>query len=139
MIKEIGIGAALGLMAFLAYQGVSLMPIVFMAGLLAVVYFTSPARQMTRRVAVSQPTQLVTVRFEDIGGQEPAKKELLEALDFINGQEAVLRMGIRPLKGILLSGPPGTGKTLLAKASATYTGSVFLAASGSEFIEMYCT
>ena len=46
-------------------------------------------------------------------------------------------MGIRAIKGILLSGPPGTGKTLLAKAAAHYTDSIFLAASGSEFIEMY--
>jgi len=47
-------------------------------------------------------------------------------------------MGIRPLKGILLTGPPGTGKTLLAKAAAAYTRSVFMATSGSEFIEGLC-
>jgi ATP-dependent metalloprotease FtsH len=46
-------------------------------------------------------------------------------------------MGIRPLKGILLVGPPGTGKTLLAKAAAQYTESIFVASSGSEFIELY--
>lgn len=46
-------------------------------------------------------------------------------------------MGIRPIKGILLTGPPGTGKTLLAKAAAKYTNSSFIATSGSEFIEMY--
>src|SRR5206468_10715281 len=51
--------------------------------------------------------------------------------------EDIKRLGIRPLKGILLTGPPGTGKTLLAKASAHYTNSVFMAASGSEFVEMY--
>jgi len=46
-------------------------------------------------------------------------------------------LGIRPLKGILLSGPPGTGKTLLAKAAAHYTGSSYIATSGSEFVEVY--
>jgi vesicle-fusing ATPase len=46
-------------------------------------------------------------------------------------------LGIRPLKGILLNGPPGTGKTLLAKAAAQFTDSVFVATSGSEFVEMY--
>ncbi|HZJ85458.1 MAG TPA: AAA family ATPase, partial [Syntrophomonadaceae bacterium] len=49
----------------------------------------------------------------------------------------IKQMGIRPLKGVLLEGPPGTGKTLLARAAASYTKSVFMAVSGSEFIEMY--
>ncbi len=75
--------------------------------------------------------------FDQIGGQETAKSELKEALDFVNDREKIKTLGIRPLKGILLNGPPGTGKTLLAKAAANYTGSVFLAASGAEFIEMY--
>ncbi|MBE3583063.1 MAG: AAA family ATPase [Limnochordaceae bacterium] len=77
------------------------------------------------------------VRFESIGGQETAKRELREALEFIKESERARHLGIRPLKGILLVGPPGTGKTMLAKAAATYTRSVFLAASGSEFVEMY--
>jgi vesicle-fusing ATPase len=75
--------------------------------------------------------------FDDIGGQESAIKELKEALDFIRSFEQMKKLGIRALKGILLTGPPGTGKTLLAKAAATYTDAVFMATSGSEFIEMY--
>lgn len=51
--------------------------------------------------------------------------------------EEISKFGIRPLKGILLTGPPGTGKTLMARAAAHYTNSVFVAASGSEFVEMY--
>ncbi len=47
------------------------------------------------------------------------------------------KYGIRPLKGILLFGPPGTGKTLMAKAAADYTDSIYVASSGSEFVEMY--
>jgi vesicle-fusing ATPase len=77
------------------------------------------------------------VCFDDVGGQEVAKREFLEALNFVREADQVSRLGIRPLKGILLSGPPGTGKTLLAKAAANYTDSVFVAASGSEFVEMY--
>lgn len=77
------------------------------------------------------------VKFEDIGGQNSAKKELLEAIEFIRGREKIKQLGIRPLKGVLLTGPPGTGKTLLAKAAANYTDSIFLSASGSEFVEMY--
>ncbi|HBK86186.1 MAG TPA: ATPase, partial [Firmicutes bacterium] len=86
---------------------------------------------------LSTSTKERLISFDDIGGQAVAKQELLEALDFINQHEAIKRLGIRPLKGLLLSGPPGTGKTLLAKAAATYTDSTFLAASGSEFVEMY--
>ena len=56
---------------------------------------------------------------------------LKEALEFIKKPEEILTMGIRPLKGILLVGPPGTGKTLLARAAAKFTGSAFIAASGS--------
>lgn len=75
--------------------------------------------------------------FDDIGGQERAKKELKEALDFLIYRDQIASYGIRPIKGILLSGPPGTGKTLMAKAAAHYTNSVFVSASGSEFVEMY--
>src|SRR5690606_32290083 len=51
--------------------------------------------------------------------------------------EHTRKLGIRPLKGILLAGPPGTGKTLLAKAAANYADAAFLAVSGSEFVEVY--
>lgn len=77
------------------------------------------------------------VTFDDIGGQATAIKELKEALEFIKNHSDIQKLGIRPLKGILLTGPPGTGKTLLAKAAAGYTDAAFVAASGSEFIEMY--
>ena len=75
--------------------------------------------------------------FENIGGQEVAKQELKEALEFLINSQEMNKRGIRPLKGVLLTGPPGTGKTLLAKAAANYSDAVYLATSGSEFIEMY--
>lgn len=79
----------------------------------------------------------VSLKFEDIGGLERVKKELTEALDFLKFKNEFKKYGIRPIKGLLLDGPPGTGKTMLAKAAANYTDSVFVAASGSEFVEMY--
>ncbi|TCZ81173.1 AAA family ATPase [Paenibacillus albiflavus] len=79
----------------------------------------------------------IHLSFDQIGGQDRAKNEIIEALDFIIRREEIAKLGIRPLKGLLLTGPPGTGKTLLARASAHYTNSVFVAASGSEFVEMY--
>ena len=51
------------------------------------------------------------VQFEDIGGLKKTKQELKEALDFLLEDERASQLGIRPLKGILLSCPPGTGKT----------------------------
>ncbi|MEK4249831.1 AAA family ATPase [Paenibacillus sp. FSL W7-1287] len=77
------------------------------------------------------------ISFDEVGGQEHVKQELQEALDFLVRREEIAKRGIRILKGILLTGPPGTGKTLLAKAAASYTDSVFIGASGSEFVEMY--
>lgn len=79
----------------------------------------------------------IALSFDQIGGQDRAKAEIMEALDFIIKKEQIAKLGIRPMKGLLLTGPPGTGKTLLARASAHYTNSVFVAASGSEFVEMY--
>ena len=57
------------------------------------------------------------VTFADVGGQETAKRELMESLDFLKEEEKIKPLGIRPLRGILLTGPPGTGKTLMAKAA----------------------
>lgn len=138
MIREIGIGAAAALFGVLAWQGVNVAPIIFFVGLFGLLYFFAGTRNGSKNFAVVETQKSPgLLKFEQIGGQGTAKKELLEALDFIRHPERVASMGIRPLKGILLVGPPGTGKTLLAKAAAAYTDSVFLTASGSEFIEMY--
>lgn len=137
MMKEwvIGIGGAV--LLFAGYLGlINLFPVFVLVGLLVALWF-----MMDRRTSVSTATREAPVRhqisFEQIGGQEHAKQELREALDFLRYRERIKSLGIRPLRGILLTGPPGTGKTLMAKAAATYTDSVFLSASGSEFVEMY--
>ena len=83
------------------------------------------------------PSKSKRITFADVGGQENAKMEIREALEFIKDSSRAQKLGIRPLKGILLAGPPGTGKTLLAKAAAAYTGASFVATAGSEFVEMY--
>lgn len=138
--KELGIGISVAVVVFLAYIGVLTMPVLLGAAVLAllVVAVRSRGNLATahggRRAGVKPSGSL---SFDEIGGQERAKQELIEALDFLVKQEDIVRLGIRPLKGILLTGPPGTGKTLLAKAAAAYTDSVYVAASGSEFVEMY--
>jgi len=144
LIKEIAIGGAAALVIFLSLEGFNVLPLVFVLGLLLVLansaglagFLSGGTRAGTvvdKKLAV--PGRAVT--FDDIGGQAAAKRELMEALDFIINRERTASLGIRPLKGILLTGPPGTGKTLMAKAAANYSDSVFLAASGSEFIEVY--
>lgn len=137
-IKEIGIGAAVAVLIFLAFRGIDIVPVIMLMGFGGAVYYLAESKGLTKNLSlntVSKPKQLVT--FEDIGGQNAAIQELQEALEFIRSYNQIKELGIRPLKGILLTGPPGTGKTLLAKAAATYTDAVFIATSGSEFIEMY--
>ncbi len=137
---ELWLGIGLGITVFLLWIGVDLTPVVLLAGIGFVLYLVTQGK-LGRNVQIAG-NQAITrvdtgVRFDDIGGQEIAKRELLEALDFVRDQARIQELGIRPLKGILLTGPPGTGKTLLAKAAANYTDSVFVSASGSEFVEMY--
>jgi ATP-dependent metalloprotease FtsH len=134
------IGVLIGLIVYLFWLGIDLTPLLLISGALIALYFFSQGKLGRNFETVGNQSVTRTdtgVRFDDIGGQEIAKRELLEALDFVRDQEKIEKLGIRPLKGILLTGPPGTGKTLLAKAASNYTDSVFVAASGSEFIEMY--
>lgn len=140
--KEMLIGTIPAVVVFLIYIGFNIVPVLFMAVIAGSLLYMMKMRaggglgvQASERKQRSRTPSYLT--FDDIGGQERAKKELVEALDFLIRADEIREMGIRPLKGILLTGPPGTGKTLLAKASAHYTNSVFLSASGSEFVEMY--
>ncbi|MBX6377425.1 MAG: AAA family ATPase [Clostridia bacterium] len=136
--QEIAVGLAAAVVVFLFANGINIVPLLFLGGLLALAVRAGLPGLERRFTVVGQDGRAVpSVTFDDVGGQETAKKELMEALDFVSQEDRVRQLGIRPLKGILLTGPPGTGKTLLAKAAANYTASVFLAASGSEFIEMY--
>ena len=140
--KEALAGVGIGVVVALAVWGVDVTPKLVMAGLVILMQMMLTGRLTGGRkleaVTVDAKNSIASpVTFDDIGGQETAKRELLEALEFINNRARCDQLGIRPLKGILLAGPPGTGKTLLAKAAAGFTNSAFVAASGSSFIEMY--
>ncbi|MBC7107135.1 MAG: AAA family ATPase [Firmicutes bacterium] len=138
MPKEFGLGLGLALLVFLAAGGYDVGPLLFLAGAAAGLYYLARTRGLFGRTFQSVPAAPQgQVSFQDIGGQRAAVEELREALDFMRDHQALQRLGIRPLRGILLSGPPGTGKTLLARAAASYTDAVYLAASGSEFVEVY--
>lgn len=138
MLKEIGLGVGLALLIFLGVSGYDIFPLLIIGVAAGALFYLARSRGMLAKNFNTAPVAAGPgVAFSDIGGQGTAISELKEALDFIKDQETIIRLGIRPIKGLLLTGPPGTGKTLLAKAAAGYTDSVFVACSGSEFIEMY--
>lgn len=78
-----------------------------------------------------------TVTFKDVAGNEEAKQELQEVVEFLKEPQKFAALGARIPKGVLLVGPPGTGKTLMAKAVSGEAGVPFFSISGSEFVEMF--
>jgi cell division protease FtsH len=136
---EIGVGMSTGFLLFMLWQGMDIIPVLFVIALITATVYLTHTRLTKKTFAAREikTSNSTLIHFDDIGGQEVAKKELREALEFIKDVTRLTHLGIRPLKGVLLNGPPGTGKTLLAKAAAQFTDSVFLTASGSEFVEMY--
>jgi cell division protease FtsH len=77
------------------------------------------------------------VTFEDVAGEDEAKTELQEIVDFLKHPGKYHQIGARIPRGVLLVGPPGTGKTLLARAVAGEAGVPFFSLSASEFVEMF--
>lgn len=77
------------------------------------------------------------VTFDDVAGEDEAKEELKEVVEFLKNPQDYGRLGAHIPKGALLVGPPGTGKTLLAKAVAGEAAVPFFSISGSEFVEMF--
>ena len=87
-----------------------------------------------REVLVETPS----TKWEDIGGLEETKQELKEAIEWpFKNPQAFKNLGIRPPRGILLSGPPGTGKTLLAKAVANESEANFILVKGPELLNKW--
>lgn len=82
-----------------------------------------------------KPARKVT--FKDVAGQDQAKREVAELVDFLRDPARFHRVGAEVPHGVLLVGPPGTGKTLLAKALAGEADVPFFSTSGSEFIEIF--
>ncbi len=77
------------------------------------------------------------IKFTDVAGEDEAKENLMEVVDFLHNPQKYQEIGAKMPKGVLLVGPPGTGKTLLAKAVAGEAEVPFFSISGSEFVEMF--
>lgn len=77
------------------------------------------------------------IKFDDVAGEDEAKENLTEIVDYLHNPAKYEKIGAKMPKGLLLVGPPGTGKTMLAKAVAGEAGVPFFSMSGSEFVEMF--
>ena len=77
------------------------------------------------------------IKFSDVAGEDEAKENLTEIVDYLHNPDKYKEIGASMPKGILLVGPPGTGKTMLAKAVAGEANVLFFSMSGSEFVEMF--
>ncbi|NLY74321.1 MAG: ATP-dependent metallopeptidase FtsH/Yme1/Tma family protein [Firmicutes bacterium] len=81
--------------------------------------------------------QKTKTTFDDVAGEDEAKEELMEIVEFLRQPRRFTELGAKIPKGVLLVGAPGTGKTLLAKAVAGEAGVPFFSISGSDFVEMF--
>ncbi|GAB4520329.1 MAG: ATP-dependent zinc metalloprotease FtsH [Anaerolineae bacterium] len=90
-------------------------------------------RTQAREYTVEKPQ----VTFDDVAGQDAAKAELVEVVDFLREPDKYIALGARIPRGVLLIGPPGTGKTLLARAVAGEASVSFFSIAASEFVEMF--
>ena len=100
--------------------------------------FMNAYREVTPTAMREVYVEVPTVRWNDVGGLENVKSELVEAVEWpIKRPESFKRMGIRPPKGILLYGPPGCGKTLVARAVATECEANFISIKGPEIFSKW--
>ncbi len=90
-----------------------------------------------QRGAAKRVERIPDVRFADVAGQDNAKREVAELIDFLRDSDIYKRLGAEVPHGILLMGPPGTGKTLLARALAGEARVPFYSISASEFVELF--
>ena len=98
----------------------------------------SAEKEMTKMSSIeSEGNDSSKITFEEIAGNQEAKENLRELVDFIKNPGKYEKYGARMPRGVMLYGPPGTGKTLLAKALAGEANVPYFAVTGSDFIQVY--
>jgi cell division protease FtsH len=128
--------------SFLLDLLLSVLPVLLLGGLLLLVGRQAQRSQQGlfgfgRSKARLYDAERPTVTFADVAGEDEAKVELTEVVDFLKEPGRYRRLGARLPRGVLLIGPPGTGKTLLARAVAGEAHVPFFSISASEFVEMF--
>ena len=118
------------------------LPIIIIAGFL--IYMMRQAQNMNNQSmgfgkakARLYGNEKKKVTFDDVAGNEAAKQDLSEIVDFLKNPKKYERLGAKIPRGVLLAGEPGTGKTLMARAVAGEAGVPFFSISGSEIAEMF--
>lgn len=94
-------------------------------------------KEMTNMATIEKSNSNVKTTFDDVAGNEEAKRSLKELVNFLKQPNIYTDFGARLPRGVLLYGAPGTGKTLLAKALAGEADAQFFAVSGSDFVQVY--
>ncbi len=120
----------------------NILPILFIGGLFLFIFRQSQgtanqALMFGKSKARMFTGEKVDINFQAVAGNDEAKQELQEVVEFLKEPQKFLELGARIPKGVLMVGPPGTGKTLMAKAAAGEANVPFFVISGSEFVEMF--
>ncbi len=120
----------------------NILPILFIGGLFLFIFRQSQgtanqALMFGKSKARMYVGEEVDIDFQSVAGNDEAKQELQEVVEFLKEPQKFQELGARIPKGVLMVGPPGTGKTLMAKAAAGEANVPFFIISGSEFVEMF--